>query len=69
MHASGVQKVSKPFSVIIIILVIKIFTKLINKCKLILEKFAHMQTIKQKIKLMFYTIKKYALKIAFDKKP
>lgn len=57
-HASGVQKVSKPFSVIIIILVIKIFTKFINKiCKLILEKFAHMKTIKQKIKMMSIQLK------------
>lgn len=45
----------------------KNLTKSTNKCKLILETFAHMQMIKQKIKLISYTIKRYALKIAFEK--
>jgi len=48
-HASRLQKVSKPFSVIINMLVIKILTKSINKCILILETFSHKQMIKQKL--------------------
>lgn len=45
-HTSEVQKVSKPFSVIIIIFVIKFLTKSVNKCKLIVETFAHVQMIR-----------------------